>query len=89
MKLGICIYSKDAETVWNALRFANHSIERRSDGLPVGKGRRGRYLGHRQLQGYRSNEIAPYGRWIDQGLRYVPQATEVGGVGDVPTIDDE
>lgn len=27
MKLGIIIYSNDAETVWNALRFANFSLK--------------------------------------------------------------
>jgi len=27
MKLGIIIYSSDAETVWNALRFANFSLK--------------------------------------------------------------
>jgi len=27
MKLGIVIYSNDAETVWNALRFANFSLK--------------------------------------------------------------
>ena len=27
MKLGITIYSNDAETVWNALRFANFSLK--------------------------------------------------------------
>ena len=28
MKLGIVIYSNDAETVWNAFRFANFSIKK-------------------------------------------------------------
>lgn len=27
MKLGIIVYSNDAETVWNALRFANFSLK--------------------------------------------------------------
>ncbi len=27
MKLGICIYSNDPESVWNAFRFANYSIK--------------------------------------------------------------
>ncbi|MDP2642525.1 MAG: DsrE family protein [Candidatus Peregrinibacteria bacterium] len=27
MRLGIVIYSNDAETVWNALRFANFSLK--------------------------------------------------------------
>jgi len=27
MRLGIIIYSNDAETVWNALRFANFSLK--------------------------------------------------------------
>lgn len=27
MKLGICIYSNDPESVWNAFRFANDSIK--------------------------------------------------------------
>lgn len=27
MKLGIVIYSNDAETVWNALRFANFALK--------------------------------------------------------------
>ena len=27
MKLGIIIYSNDAETVWNAFRFANFSLD--------------------------------------------------------------
>lgn len=41
MKLGICIYSNDAETVWNAFRFANHSIKHFHDEVRVfllGKG---------------------------------------------------
>ncbi len=28
MKVGIIIYSNDAETVWNALRFANFSLKK-------------------------------------------------------------
>jgi sulfur relay (sulfurtransferase) complex TusBCD TusD component (DsrE family) len=41
MKLGICIYSNDPETVWNAFRFGNHSIKHFQDEVQVfllGKG---------------------------------------------------
>lgn len=41
MKLGICIYSNDSETVWNAFRFANYSIKHFQDEVRVfllGKG---------------------------------------------------
>ena len=41
MKLGICIYSNDPETVWNALRFGNYSIKHFQDDVQVfllGKG---------------------------------------------------
>lgn len=31
MKLGIIIYSNDAETVWNAFRFANFSLQKGDD----------------------------------------------------------
>ena len=27
MKIGIVIYSNDAETVWNALRFGNYAVK--------------------------------------------------------------
>ena len=29
MKIGIVIYSTDAETIWNAFRFANFAIEKK------------------------------------------------------------
>ena len=41
MKLGICIYSNDPESVWNALRFGNHSVKHFQDEVQVfllGKG---------------------------------------------------
>ncbi len=41
MTLGICIYSNDPESVWNAFRFANHSIKHFQDEVRVfllGKG---------------------------------------------------
>lgn len=41
MKLGICIYSNDPESVWNAFRFANYSIKHSQDEVRVfllGKG---------------------------------------------------
>ncbi len=41
MKLGICIYSNDSETVWNAFRFGNYSIKNFQDEVRVfliGKG---------------------------------------------------
>ncbi len=41
MKLGICIYSNDPETVWNAFRFGNYSIKHFGDEAQVfllGKG---------------------------------------------------
>ena len=41
MKLGICIYSNYAETVWNAFRFANHSVKHFQEDVRVfllGKG---------------------------------------------------
>lgn len=44
MKLGICIYSNDPESVWNAFRFANYSIKQFQDEVRVfllGKGGRG------------------------------------------------
>ena len=44
MTLGICIYSNDPESVWNAFRFANYSIKQFQDEVRVfllGKGGRG------------------------------------------------
>ena len=41
MKLGICIYSNDPESVWNAFRFANYSMKQSQDEVQVfllGKG---------------------------------------------------
>lgn len=41
MKLGICIYSNDPETVWNAFRLGNYSIKHFQDEVRVfllGKG---------------------------------------------------
>lgn len=41
MRLGICIYSNDPETVWNAFRFGNYSIKHFQDEVQVfllGKG---------------------------------------------------
>lgn len=31
MKIGIIIYSNDAETVWNAFRFANFAIDKKDE----------------------------------------------------------
>lgn len=41
MKLGICIYTNDPESVWNAFRFGNHAVKRSQDEVQVfllGKG---------------------------------------------------
>lgn len=41
MKLGICIYSNDPESVWNAFRFGNHAVKHFQDEVQVfllGKG---------------------------------------------------
>ena len=41
MKIGICIYSNDPETVWNAFRFGNYAIKHSQDEVRVfllGKG---------------------------------------------------
>lgn len=41
MKLGICIYSNEPESVWNAFRFANYSVKHSQDEVQVfllGKG---------------------------------------------------
>lgn len=41
MKLGICIYSNDPESVWNAFRFGNYSVNQSQDEVHVfllGKG---------------------------------------------------
>ncbi len=41
MKLGICIYSNDPESVWNAFRFGNHAVKHHQDAVHVfllGKG---------------------------------------------------
>lgn len=41
MKLGICIYSNDPESVWNALRFGNYAAKHSQDEVQVfllGKG---------------------------------------------------
>lgn len=31
MKIGIMIYSSDAETIWNAFRFANFALDKKDD----------------------------------------------------------
>jgi len=40
MKIGVIIYSSDAETVWNAIRFANFALAEKDDVsiFLVGKG---------------------------------------------------
>ena len=41
MKLGICIYSNDSESVWNAFRFGNYAAKHSHDEVQVfllGKG---------------------------------------------------
>jgi len=41
MKLGICIYSNDPESVWNAFRFGNYAAKHSQDEVqvfPLGKG---------------------------------------------------
>lgn len=41
MKLGICIYSNDPESVWNAFRFGNYAAKHSQDAVQVfllGKG---------------------------------------------------
>lgn len=41
MKLGICIYSNDPESVWNAFRFGNYAAKHSQDEVQVfllGKG---------------------------------------------------
>lgn len=35
MKLGICIYTNDPESIWNAFRFANYSIKQFQDEVRV------------------------------------------------------
>lgn len=35
MKLGLVIYSNDAETVWNAFRFGSHAIKHHGDEVRV------------------------------------------------------
>ena len=41
MKIGICVYTNDPESVWNAFRFGNYSIKHSQDEVRVfllGKG---------------------------------------------------
>ncbi len=40
MRIGIVIYSTDAETIWNAFRFANFAIEKKDQAsiFLIGKG---------------------------------------------------
>lgn len=35
MKLAICIYSNDAESVWNAFRFGNYAVKHSHDEVQV------------------------------------------------------
>ena len=53
MKLGVCIYSNDAESVWNAFRFGNYAIKHSSDEVQVfllGKGVEAESLDNDQFQ---------------------------------------
>ncbi len=53
MKLGICIYSNDAESVWNAFRFGNYAVKHAHDEVQVfllGKGVEAESLGTEQFR---------------------------------------
>ena len=71
MKLGICIYSNDPESVWNAFRFAklfDQAVSGRSAGVLARRGLRLKRWIHRHLQRHGADADVRCGRWFHQSL---------------------
>jgi uncharacterized protein involved in oxidation of intracellular sulfur len=61
MKLGVIISSNDAETCWNALRFANYSLEQKDEVkvFLMGKG-----VEYEQISNEKFNTIEQAGKFL-------------------------
>ena len=91
MKLGIVMTATDPETVFNAFRLANYSVEN-GDKVSVfllGERRRTRPDPRSEVRRARNRQdLSGKGRH-GHGLRNLPQAPQFGRFGTVPTFNPE
>lgn len=84
MKLGICIYTNDPESVWNAFRFGNYAAKHSIDEVQVfllGKGFETESLSTDKFNMTEQIELFVAGGGQNHGLRHVSQTPPVRGVG--------
>jgi len=71
MKLGIVISSNDAETCWNALRYANFAIGQKDEVKVffMGKG-----VGYRKVSAEKFNTMEQADKFLKSGAESMPAA---------------
>ncbi len=91
MKLGIVMTTTDPETVFNAFRLANYSVEN-GDKVSVfllGERRRTRPDPRSEVRRAGNRQDLPRKGWQGHGLWNLSQAAQFGRFGTVPTFDPE
>jgi hypothetical protein len=91
MKIGIVIYSKDPETVWNAFRLADFALKEGDTvkAFLLAKGVESESLDIEQFKVTRQMQCLVEGRRPDLRLRHLPQDPQFRGFREVSPINIE